>query len=62
MEAFITGIGTVLTGLVGWLATVTTALIANEIFMIIVGVVIFLTLASFVTNLVAKIKSRSKKA
>lgn len=61
MEAFITGIGQVITGVVGWLATTSTALISNEIFMLIIGIVVFLALAAFVVNLVSRIKARNTK-
>ena len=44
-----------------WLGTTTTALISNEIFMLIIGIVVFLALAAFVVNLVSRIKARNTK-
>jgi hypothetical protein len=56
MTEFLTSIGTVLTASVGWLGTVTTALIGNEIFQIVFALIILAVIVGIVLMLVSRIK------
>ena len=58
MAAFIENVGTVLAGVVSWFGTVATALIANEIFQVILGITVFITMVVLLVNLVGKIRLR----
>ena len=60
MSAFLTGVGDVLTAIVGWFANVSTALIGNEVFMVIVGILVFIVLATYLVNLTGKIRARQR--
>lgn len=60
MADFITNVGTVLAGVVSWFGTVSTALISNEIFQVILAVVIFITMVILLVNLVGKIRTRQR--
>lgn len=55
MSTFITSIGTVLTGILSWLGTITTALLTNEFIQIAVT---FVVVAMLVKLLVGFIKRR----
>jgi len=56
MTEFLSSIGTVLTASVGWLSTVTTALIGNEIFQIVFALIILAVIVGIVLMLVSRIK------
>ena len=56
MADFLLGIGSVLTASVGYIGTVTTALISNEIFMLVAGFVILGVIVGLVLMLLSKIK------
>lgn len=60
LQTFITNVGTVLAGVVDWFASVSSALIANEIFQVILAVVIFITMVILLVNLVGKIRTRQR--
>ena len=60
MAAFLTGVGDVLTAIVGWFGSVSTALIGNEVFMVLVGILVFIALATYLVNLTGKIRARSR--
>ena len=61
MTDFLLGIGTVLTASVGYIGTVTTALIGNEIFQLVAGFVILGVIVGLVLMLVSKIKVKTSK-
>ena len=61
MTDFLLGIGTVLTASVGYIGTVTTALIGNEIFQLVAGFVILGVIVGLVLMLVSKIKVRTSR-
>lgn len=60
MTQLLSNISTVLTSGTSWFASVSTALIGNEVFQIILAIVIMLTLATFLVNLVGKIRTRAR--
>ena len=60
MTELLSSITTVLSSGVSWFTSVSTALISNEVFLIILGIVIMLTLATFLVNLVGKIRTRAR--
>lgn len=61
MADFLLGIGSVLTASVGYIGTVTTALISNEIFMLVAGFVILGVIVGLVLMLLSKIKVRTAR-
>lgn len=61
MTEFLTSIGTVLTASVGWLGTVTTALIGNEIFQIVFALIILAVIVGIVLMLVSRIKVKAPR-
>ena len=61
MTALLTNIGTVITSLVSWLGTVATALISNEIFQIMLAVVLFILFFGMMVGLAKGVKGRRKK-
>lgn len=61
MTAFLTAIGTILTSFVGWLATITTALLANEVFQIMFGVLVALLVIGLVVGLAKGIRGRKSR-
>jgi len=61
MTEFLTSIGTVLTASVGWLGTVTTALISNEIFQIVFALIILAVIVGIVLMLVSRIKVKAPR-
>ena len=52
---------TAFTGILGWLADIATALIGNEVFQIMLAVVIFTLLFGMLVGLAKSIKSRRKR-
>jgi len=60
LEDFLTGITTILTSFIGWLATVTSYLITNPIFQIMAGFIIALLLIGLVVGLLKGIKRRKR--
>lgn len=60
MTELLSNITTVLTSGASWFTSVSTALIGNEVFQIILAIVIMLTLATFLVNLVGKIRTRAR--
>lgn len=61
MTEFLASIGTVLTASVGWLGTVTTALIGNEIFQIVFALIILAVIVGIVLMLVSRIKVKAPR-
>ena len=61
MSTLLTNIGTVITSIVGWLGSVATSLIANEVFQIMLAVVLFTLLFGMLVGLAKGIKSRKKR-
>lgn len=61
MTALLTNIGTVITSLVSWLGTVATALIGNEIFQIMLAVVLFILFFGMMVGLAKGVKGRKKR-
>ncbi len=61
MTEFLTSIGTVLTASVGWLGTVTTALLGNEIFQIVFALIILAVIVGIVLMLVSRIKVKAPR-
>ena len=61
MSAFLTAIGTILTSVVTWLGTATTAMLGNEIFQIVFAVVVFMLFAGFVIGLAKSIKGGKRR-
>lgn len=59
--AFITAIGEVLTGILGWFGDVATALLTNEIFMLLMGFIVFTLLIGVLVGLAKGIKGRKKR-
>lgn len=62
MTELLTNVGTVLTSATGWFSSVSTALIGNEVFQIILALVIMILLFTLLVNLISKIKVRSRQA
>ena len=62
MATFLENVGTVLTSVVSWFASVSTALISNEVFQVILGILIFIALATYLVNLTGKIRARQRQA
>lgn len=60
MQTFLTNVTTVLTSIVSWFASVSTALIGNEVFQVIIGILIFIALATYLVNLTGKIRARQR--
>lgn len=60
MEALWTNISTVITKLVELLGTMTTALLGNELFQIVMGIVVFGIGMGIVFTLVKKVRKRGK--
>ena len=60
MEALWTGITSVISNVITLMGTVTTGLLANEIFQIVIGVVVFGLIMGIVFALVRKLKKRGK--
>ena len=60
MATFLSNITTVLSSGMTWFTSVSGALIGNELFSVIVGIVVMLVLATFLVNLVGKIRTRAK--
>lgn len=60
METLLANVTTVMTSATSWFGSVSTALIGNEVFQIILAIVILLTLATFLVNLVGKIRTRQR--
>lgn len=61
MSTFLTNIGTVITQLLTWLGNVSTALIGNEVFQIIVAMLIFVLLFSLMVGLAKGIRGRKRR-
>lgn len=61
MADFLLGIGDVLTASVGYIGTVTTALISNEIFQLVAGFVVLGVIVGLVLMLLSKIKVRTPR-
>lgn len=62
MATFLENVGTVLTSVVSWFGSVSTALISNEVFQVILGILIFIALATYLVNLTGKIRARQRQA
>ena len=60
MEALFTNAGTVISNLVNMLGTVSTALLSNSIFQIVIGIVLFNIVMGIVYSLVRKLRKRGK--
>lgn len=60
MEALFTNAGTVITNIVEMLGTVSTALLSNSIFQIVIGIVLFNIVMGIVYSLVKKLRKRGK--
>lgn len=60
MEALFTNAGTVITNIVEMLGTVSTALLSNSIFQIVIGIVLFNIVMGIVYSLVRKLRKRGK--
>ena len=61
MTAFITAMTEVFTAITTWLASITTALLTNEIFMLVFGFTVALLLIGLAVGLVKGIRGRRKK-
>lgn len=61
MTEFLASIGTVLTASVGWLGTITTALLGNEIFQIVFALIILAVIVGIVLMLVSRIKVKAPR-
>lgn len=62
MTELLSNVGSVLTAATGWFSSVSTALIGNEVFQIILALVIMILLFTLLVNLISKIKVRSRQA
>lgn len=60
LGTFLSTIGTVFTSLIDWVGTVTTGLLTNEIFIIIMAVILFLLFFGLVVGLAKSVRSRKK--
>ena len=60
MAAFLENVTTVLASIVTWFGSVSTALIGNEVFQVIIGILIFIALATYLVNLTGKIRARQR--
>lgn len=60
MQTFLSNVTTVLTSIVSWFGSVSTALIGNEVFQVIIGILIFIALATYLVNLTGKIRARQR--
>ena len=58
MDKLITAIGSYITGFVGWLGTVSTALLENDLFILGIAISITLTVVSVVVSLAHKKRRR----
>lgn len=61
MAEFLTSIGTIITSAGTWLASVSTALLSNDIFMLFVGIIVFTMFVGIIKSLARGIKSRGGK-
>lgn len=61
MAAIITAIGSVITGFVTWFGAVASALIANDLVLLILGLGVTGLVFAFVMRLVGKIKGGKKR-
>lgn len=61
LSTFLTNIGTVFTQLLTWLGSVATSLIGNEIFQIMVAIIIFILLFGLMVGLAKGIRGRRKR-
>lgn len=61
LSTFLTNIGTVFTQLLTWLGSVATSLLSNEIFQVMVAIIIFIMLYGLVVGLARSIKGRKGK-
>ena len=61
MSTLLTNIGTVITSLVSWLGTVATALIGNEVFQIMLAIVLFTLFFGLMVGLAKGVKGRKKR-
>lgn len=60
METLLTNITSVMTSATSWFGSVSSALVGNEVFQIVLAIVLLLTLATFLVNLVGKIRNRQR--
>lgn len=60
MADFLANVTTVLASIVTWFGSVSTALIGNEVFQVIIGILIFIALATYLVNLTGKIRARQR--
>ena len=61
MQTLLTNVGTVITNLVTWLGNVATALIGNEIFQIMLAVILFVLFFGLMVGLAKGIRGRKGK-
>lgn len=61
MSTLLSNIGTVMTSSITWFGDISTALIGNEVFQIVLALVIMILLFTLLVNLVNKIKVRQRK-
>lgn len=61
MQTLLTNVGTVITNLVTWLGNVATALIGNEIFQIMLAVILFVLFFGLMVGLAKGIRGRRKR-
>lgn len=61
MAEIITSIGTVITGFATWFSSIATALISNDLVLLIVGLGVAGITFGFVMSIVAKLRGKRKK-
>lgn len=60
MQTLLTNVGSVITSSVTWFGSISSALVANEVFQIVLALVILILLFTLLVNLVGKIRARAK--
>lgn len=60
METLLTNVGSVITSSTTWFGSISTALIGNEVFQIVLALVILILLFTLLVNLVGKIRARAR--
>lgn len=61
MQTFLTNIGSVFTQLITWLGNVATALIGNEVFQVMVAILLFTLLFGLMVGLAKGIRGRKRR-
>ena len=59
MNTLLTNIETIITNLISWLSTIATALIGNEVFQIMLAVVLFKLIFNLIKSIIQEIKARN---